>query len=169
VSDILTSTGETPFAGGVARYLELLRNADLTVAGTTASATPAAADIAPRPVRVTVAGASGVGKIAVGDHVLLSDVGSAVQGHDLGPDPMELLLSAVGASLARSVLLAAARREVVLDRVEVDVQLVDGTIVHRIDAGRTAGADIGPEQLEDVSTEARAASPVLALVQSTGT
>lgn len=57
--------------------------------------------------------------ITVGPHHLLSDEPTALGGDDGGPDPKELLLSALGACTAMTLQLYAARKEWPVERVTV--------------------------------------------------
>lgn len=133
---------------GLAGYIEELRSLRLP---------------APRPdrsARVAAAGRSGVHKVSVRGHRLLSDTSPDRGGHDLGPDPVELLLAALGSSLVRSVLLAAAGSDVALDGIEVEVtHSGESGISYRLAITAPGIPDATVAALHD---EARARSEVLA-------
>ena len=64
-------------------------------------------------------------RIRIGSHELLTDVASAQGGDDLGPDPHELLDSALGACTALTVMLVARRKQWPLEDVQVEITHVE--------------------------------------------
>ena len=83
-----------------------------------------AGDYSPRTLkaRVTVEERSGIRRIRLREHQVLTDSPPDLLGFDLGPSSPELALGALGSCLAHSWLIHAARLGVVLDHVEVTVQ-----------------------------------------------
>ncbi|MFN3007431.1 OsmC family protein [Mycolicibacterium wolinskyi] len=71
--------------------------------------------------RVTVAGATGVRRIVIRQHQVISDSSPDYAGYDLGPTSPELQLGVLGSCIAHTVLIHAAERGVLLDSVDVDV------------------------------------------------
>ncbi|WP_179403202.1 OsmC family protein [Burkholderia guangdongensis] len=60
-----------------------------------------------------------------GAHELTADVVERLGGHDAGPDPHELLLSALGACTAITVAMYAQRKEIALDGIDVRLEITD--------------------------------------------
>jgi len=58
-------------------------------------------------------------EIAAGPHTIFADEPADAGGDDSGPDPYELLLSALGACTSMTLLLYARRKRWPLERVEV--------------------------------------------------
>ncbi len=72
--------------------------------------------------RVSAEGRSGVRRIRIRDHQVLSDSPPDFAGFDLGPSSPELQLGVLGSCLTHIVLIQAAQRQVPVDEVEVDVR-----------------------------------------------
>ncbi|WP_437882384.1 OsmC family protein [Pseudomonas sp. LRF_L74] len=72
-------------------------------------------------VRGGVAGASGVRTVQLGKHVLLSDSPEEAGGHGLAPSAIELQLGALAACVVHTALIQAAKRDISLEDVNVDV------------------------------------------------
>lgn len=60
--------------------------------------------------------------ITAGGHVLGADEPSELGGKNTGPDPYELLLSALGACTAMTIRMYAERRKMPLEKVEVHLR-----------------------------------------------
>lgn len=71
--------------------------------------------------RVTAEGRSGVRRIRLRDHQVLTDSPSDFVGYDLGPSAPELALGALGSCLTHSYLIQAAVQDVALDSLEVEI------------------------------------------------
>ncbi|GLW90520.1 OsmC family protein [Actinokineospora globicatena] len=71
--------------------------------------------------KVTAEGRSGVRRIRIRDHQVLSDSGADYAGYDLGPSSPELQLGVLGSCVTHIFLIQAAAADVVLDSVEVEV------------------------------------------------
>jgi putative redox protein len=86
----------------------------------------------PVPADVVVHGsAEGFAQtITVGHHQLLSDEPTAAGGTDTGPDPYDLLISALGACTSMTVSLYARRKQWPLDDVNVTLR---HSKVHAVD------------------------------------
>lgn len=80
-----------------------------------------AADVVTVSAHVDVAGSSGVRRIRIRNHQVISDSGYDYAGYDLGPTSPELQLGTLGSCVAHTLLIHASTRNVVLDAVEVDV------------------------------------------------
>jgi uncharacterized OsmC-like protein len=72
--------------------------------------------------RVTAEGRSGVRRIRIREHQVLSDSPPDFAGFDLGPSSPELQLGVLGSCLTHIVLIQAAERGVPIDSVEVEVK-----------------------------------------------
>lgn len=78
-----------------------------------------------RAVTVVESGNGPYGQyITAGRHVLGADEPADLGGADTGPDPYELLLSALGACTAMTLRMYATRRKMKLERVEVRLRHV---------------------------------------------
>lgn len=75
----------------------------------------------PLQARVTAEGRSGVRRIRLRDHQVLTDSPRDFVGYDLGPSAPELALGALGSCLTHSYLIQAAVQGVTLDSLEVEV------------------------------------------------
>ena len=71
--------------------------------------------------RVTAEGRSGVRRVRMRDHQVLTDSPRDFVGYDLGPSSPELALGALGSCLTHSYLIQAAVQGVTLDSLEVEV------------------------------------------------
>ncbi|MBK1656655.1 OsmC family protein [Paracraurococcus ruber] len=89
---------------------------------------------------VTVEGRSGIRRIRLRDHQVITDSPPDFVGYDLGPSSPEIALGALGSCLAHSWLIQAAVHGLPLQSVEVEV-------TGRIDAraGEPGHEDIRPE------------------------
>lgn len=105
-----------------------------------------APEAAPVPIAATVrvAGGSGIRPVQVRDFTFITDSGPAMAGHDLGPTAPELLLSALASCLAHTFLIVAARQEIPLESLEVEVR---GEIDFRGVLEVTPEAPIPPQNL----------------------
>ncbi|AOK56996.1 OsmC family peroxiredoxin [Burkholderia stagnalis] len=63
--------------------------------------------------------------LTAGAHTLHSDVPERLGGGDSGPDPHDLLLSALGACTAITVAMYAQRKELPLDSIDVRLAITD--------------------------------------------
>lgn len=82
----------------------------------------------------TVEGRSGVRRVRIRDHQVITDSGPHLAGFNLGPTAPELQLAALGSCLSHTFLIQAAMQGIQLDAVEVEVS---ATISPR--AGQTVG------------------------------
>ena len=71
--------------------------------------------------RVTAEGRSGVRRIRIRDHQIVSDSGPEFAGYDLGPASPEIQIGIVGSCVTHIFLIQAADRNVPLESLEVDV------------------------------------------------
>lgn len=74
--------------------------------------------------KVSAEGRSGVRRIRIRDHQVLSDSPRDFAGFDLGPTSSELQLGVLGSSLTHIVLVQAAVRQVPIEEVDVEVDAV---------------------------------------------
>jgi uncharacterized OsmC-like protein len=102
---------------------------------------------------VQVAGGSGVRPIQMRGFTIVTDAGAALGGYEIGPTAPELLLGALASCLAHSWLIIAARREVALETLEVEVT---GQIDYR---GTLAVNDQAPVSPFDLAYAVRLSSP----------
>lgn len=78
-----------------------------------------------RKVKVVESGNGSYGQfITAGRHVLGADEPVELGGADTGPDPYELLLSALGACTAMTIRMYAARKQIALRHVSVELRHV---------------------------------------------
>ena len=82
----------------------------------------------PASATTTVASRSGVRKIVVRNHVLLSDWNIDGVAYDLGPSADELFAAALGASIAEAILAAAATAALAVEELAVGTQLREGDV-----------------------------------------
>jgi hypothetical protein len=80
---------------------------------------------APASATTTVASRSGVRKVVVRNHVLLSDWNIEGVAYDLGPSADELFAVALGASVTESILGAAAAAALPIEELTVATSLHD--------------------------------------------
>lgn len=73
---------------------------------------------------VSAEGRSGVRRIRIRDHQVLSDSPPDFAGFDLGPSSPELQLGVLGSCVTHIVLIQAAQRQVPVESVDVDVRAV---------------------------------------------
>jgi uncharacterized OsmC-like protein len=71
--------------------------------------------------QVTVEGRSGIRRIRIRDHQIISDSAPDFAGYDLGPGSPELQLGVLGSCLTHIFLIQAASRKVPLDSLSVEV------------------------------------------------
>ncbi|MEV4110137.1 OsmC family protein [Nonomuraea sp. NPDC049695] len=84
-------------------------------------AAPASGPV-PLHAHVTAEGRSGIRRIRIRDHQLISDSGPDFAGYDLGPASPELQAGVLGSCVTHIFLIKAAELEVPLDALEVDVR-----------------------------------------------
>jgi uncharacterized OsmC-like protein len=75
----------------------------------------------PLAAQVTVEGRSGIRRIRIRDHQIISDSAPDFAGYDLGPGSPELQLGVLGSCLTHIFLIQAASRKVPLDSLSVEV------------------------------------------------
>jgi putative redox protein len=100
-------------------------------------------------------------EISAGSHKLISDAVSAVGGGETGPDPHELLLSALGACTAITLQMFAQRREWKLEEVSVKLEesKIDdpnqpGRQISRISRKVDVKGDLTSEQIDALKVAA---------------
>lgn len=71
-------------------------------------------------------------RIQVGGNSFIADVNLAQGGDDLGPDPHDLLDSALGACTALTVMMVARRKQMPLDDVQVEISHVEADGLYRL-------------------------------------
>lgn len=103
--------------------------------------------------RVEAEGRSGVRRIRIRDHQILTDSGPDLAGYDLGATSVELQLGVLGSCLTHLFLIQAADRGIPLDAIEVEVSA-------QMDprAGQS-GFSHGPFFPHDISYTAHVTSP----------
>ncbi|MEN6543826.1 OsmC family protein [Parvibaculum sp.] len=90
-----------------------------------------------RVVTVSESGNGPYGEfITAGHHVVGADEAESVGGHDTGPDPYELLLSALGACTAMTLRMYATRHQWPLEHVDVRLRHIQ-----RVGSGSEAPHD----------------------------
>lgn len=103
--------------------------------------------------RATVEGRSGVRRIAIRRHAILTDSPPDFAGDDLGPGSPELQLGVLGSCLAHTVLIQAAAADVPVTSLAVEVTA-------RFDARAGApGFEDVPVHPQDIAYEIHIASP----------
>lgn len=103
--------------------------------------------------RVNAEGRSGVRRIRIRDHQILSDSPADFAGYDLGPSSPELQLGVLGSCVTHVFLIQAAKLGVPLDALSVEVQgQLDGR------AGREGFEDV-PIWPHNISYTVTIASP----------
>lgn len=107
----------------------------------------------PLAARVTVEGRSGVRRIGIRRHAIVTDSLPDFAGFDLGPGSPELQLGVLGSCLAHTVLIQAALHDVPVTSLEVEVS---GIFDPR--AG-SDGFEAVPVYPQDLSYELRLDSP----------
>lgn len=112
-------------------------------------------EVGPVPLRAeaTVEGRSGVRRIRVREHAVISDSLPDFAGYDLGPGSPELQLGVLGSCLAHSFLIQAAAQGVPLDAVAVEV-----TATFDPRAGEAGYEDV-PVHPQNLSYTVRITSP----------
>lgn len=115
----------------------------------------AAGSVAPVTLRahVTAEGRSGVRRLRIREHQVLSDSPADFAGFNLGPSSPELQLGVLGTCVTHIFLIQAALLQVPLDSLEVEVQ---GTLDAR--AG-SVGHEATPIWPHDIGYVAHVASP----------
>src|SRR5437867_13351428 len=71
--------------------------------------------------RVSAEGRSGVRRIRIRDHQVISDSPPDFAGYNLGPSSPELQLGVLGSCVTHILLIQAADREIAIDSLEVEV------------------------------------------------
>lgn len=105
---------------------------------------------------VTAEGRSGVRRVRIREHQVISDASRALAGYDLGPTAPELQLGALGSCLAHTFLIQAALAGIPIDAISVEVT---GTVGLR--AGQTS-PDEPPVVPQDLAYVAHIDSPATA-------
>lgn len=89
-----------------------------------AAANPAAQEPRILAANVKAEGRSGVRRIRIRDHQILSDSGPELAGYDFGPGSPEIQVGVLGSCLTHIFEIQAAEREIWLDALEVEVRAV---------------------------------------------
>ena len=88
--------------------------------------------------------------VRAGQHQLLADEPKSMGGEDAGPAPFDYLLAALGACTSMTLRMYAERKELPLDKVEVELCHerieVDGQLCDRIRRRITLHGDLSSEQ-----------------------
>lgn len=100
--------------------------------------------VVPLAAQVSVEGRSGVRRIRIRDHQVVTDSPPDFAGYDLGPGSPDLQLGILGSCLAHSYLIQAARLGVPLDAVDVTVS---GQIDARAGRPGFEGVPVNPHDL----------------------
>lgn len=103
--------------------------------------------------QVSAEGRSGVRRIRIRDHQVVSDSPYSFAGYDLGPSSPELQLGVLGSCVTHITLIQAASRQVPIDSLEVEVS---GTIDPR--AGKPGFENV-PIWPHDIAYELHITSP----------
>jgi uncharacterized OsmC-like protein len=103
--------------------------------------------------RVVAEGRTGVRQIHIGDHHIIMDSGPDQAGYSLGPGSQPMMLGVLGSCLTHVFLIQAARRNLMLDEVEVVVEAVQEPR-----AGRPGFEDV-PIYPHDITYSVYVASP----------
>ena len=102
---------------------------------------------------VTAEGRSGIRRVRIREHQVISDAARTLAGYDLGPTAPELQLAALGSCLTHTFLIQAALAGVDVDAISVEVT---GTVGLR---GGQTGPDEPPVVPRDLAYVARIDSP----------
>ena len=135
---------------GLRDYLGDKKTAVTAARERVAQSTPAPKRI---EAKVRVEGRSGVRRVPVRGHQFLTDSGPELGGFDLGPSPVETLLSALGGCLVHTSISQAAVRIIPLDSLEITVSATSDPR-----AGHPAHPDI-PVHPREIAYEVRITSP----------
>ncbi len=126
--------------------------------------------------KATAEGRSGVRRIQIREHQILSDSPYDFAGYNLGPSSPELQLGVLSSCITHVFLIQAADREVPLDSLEVEVTaLTDGRAgregfehipryPHNITYTVKIESDATPEQLIELHQAVEAVCPILNLL-----
>ncbi|MFC5818014.1 OsmC family protein [Nonomuraea harbinensis] len=140
-------------------------------------AAPASGPV-PLHAHVTAEGRSGVRRIRIRDHRILSDSGPDFAGYDLGPGSPELQAGVLGSCVTHIFLIKAAELEVPLDALEVDVRASydpraqqpgeSGVPVHPYDFRYEVLIDspASDEELDRLHAEVERVCPILNLLRA---
>lgn len=103
-------------------------------------------EVAPVPLtaRATVEGGSGVRRIGIRRHAIVSDSAPDFAGFDLGPGSPELQLGVLGSCLAHTILIQAALQAIPITALEV---AVTGTFDPRAGADGFEDIPVHPQDL----------------------
>jgi putative redox protein len=110
-------------------------------------------------VHVATAGGPFAQSITIRQHTVLSDELTASGGEDRAPTPPELLLGALGACVAMTVKMYAARKGWAIGEVEVDLTSKDEGAVFVVERRLTFGVPLSDEQRQRL-TEIAGRCPV---------
>lgn len=135
---------------GLRDYLGDKKTAVTAARERVAQSTPAPKRI---EAKVRVEGRSGVRRVPVRGHQFLTDSGPELGGFDLGPSPVETLLSALGGCLVHTIIIQAAVRNIPLESLEITVSATSDPR-----AGHPAHPDV-PVHPREIAYEVRITSP----------
>ncbi len=102
---------------------------------------------------VTAEGRSGIRRVKIREHQVISDASRALAGYDLGPTAPELQLGVLGSCLTHTFLIQAALAGIAIDAISVEVT---GTVGLR---GGQTGPDEPPVVPRDLAYTAAIDSP----------